>query len=349
MLSQTLIFIFYFGPISDFFRQFSADVDYQMDLEEIVAIVAISTFLVGFSSVRLQSILDERKDAEARRIERVLEQNAGKDLLPLPTSLGEMAITKDQGFADRTTFLTNCLTWINFGVAFLLIRLHEVTSAVSSLPFWLVQVVHFGIVLIGSFGPGFARQQFIAYSNRQPFECYKKMMIEILNSLNGKVDKTKLIETIEDFDASVPEWSWLTLIRCSTLEEENDQQVKRIHDLVQPQKDGDDYSLIAFVWSSYLLHNDKYDSISRAVQYSDIQKILRFGNANMAVDGKDLSSEGTVEERFAAIQAFHKDPGPYERSLSFNNSDNRQTQARTFARLTVKEIAKVWSTQREFN
>lgn len=347
VLSQILILFIYFGVYSARFTQFSANVDYEMDLEEIIAMVAISTFLVGFSSVRLQSILEERKDGEARKIDRILEQNAGKDLLPLPTTLVEMKTTKDLSFRDQVTSITSCLIWINFFVAFLLIRLHEATSDISSFPFWLVQVVHLGIVLIGFAGPRIVKLQFTEFSKKQPFECYEKMMIEIEKNLKSDPNKESLQEKIEKFDASVPEWSWLTLIRCSfPLNEKNNPQLKRIYHLVESQKDADDYSLIAFVWSAYLLDNPE-NSIARNVQCSDIEKILKFGEPNSPTNESgdscvltDIEPEERLEELDKFLRKTFLKYADYKDTRNF--TEVRAINAQIFARLTVREIQRVW-------
>jgi hypothetical protein len=320
------------------FTQVSEELGFKMDLEDILGFVAITTFLVGFSSVRLQSILEELKDGEARKIDRVLEQNAGKDLLPLPTSLEQMEMT--QNFSpDKTTIFTILLTWLNFVIASVLIGVHQANSDLSSKPFWFVQIVHFFIVLIGTFGPKFAKTQFSEYKKKQPFECYAEMIDEIKKWLKDEKHRDTLLQKVEDFDASIPEWSWLTLIRCSLVPaEKSNPQLKRIYDLVEPQKDADDYSLIAFVWSAYLLDDGKLNSIARNVKYSDIAKIIEFVTPRSLLP---LPSPKSPEERDNVLKNFLK--------LDFQSTDVEKdnvinagsVSARIFVRLTVEEIVKV--------
>lgn len=332
----------------------STDLGFQIDLEDILGIVAITTFLVGFSSVRLQSILEEQKDVVARRVDRVLEQNAGQDLLPLPTSLGQMGATDQRGFIDEITGFTIGLTWLNFIIAFVLIIDYQDNSDSVADPFWLVQIVHFLIVLIGSVSPTFVRKQFRDYKKDQPFECFEKMMTEIRKHLDEPEEGTGQLEiTINAFDASIPEWSWLTLVRCSLLRSDNRPQLKRIYDLVKPQKDADDYSLVAFVWSAYLLDNGKNDSVSRTVKYSDIEKILHFGSANVtnnkedqSVDGSKLS-ENKNDQGLSAIRDFLSSFDPSDKHVHSCHHNDVQRQAQTFARLTVGEIKRVWSPPNE--
>lgn len=330
----------------------STNLGFQIDLEDILGIVAITTFLVGFSSVRLQSILEEQKDVVARRVDRVLEQNAGQDLLPLPTSLGQMGATDQRGFIDEITGFTIGLTWLNFIIAFVLIIDYQDNSDSLADPFWLVQIVHFLIVLIGSGSPTFVRKQFRDYKKDQPFECFERMMTEIRKHLDEPKQVTKQLQTtIEDFDASVPEWSWLTLVRCSLLHDNNRPQLNRIYDLVKLQKDEDDYSLVAFVWSAYLLDNGQDDSISRTVKYSDIEKILHFGSANATNNKEDQSVYGSkslenkADQKLVVVKDFIS---------SFNvlcDKDGNlgdptkqgQMQAQIFVQMAVREIARVWS------
>ncbi len=343
----------------------STDLGFPIDLEDLLGIVAITTFLVGFSSVRLQSILEEQKDFVARKIDRVLEQNAGTDLLPLPTSLGQMGTTQDNYSEDSTTLFTILLTWFNFIVACLLIGVYQQNNDFSPIPLWLVQIVHLFIVLIGSFGPKFVTKQFKEYQKKQPFECYEQMMKEVEEFLKNEHNKGKLRTKIDDFDASVPEWSWLTLIRCSVFpeEEKDNPQLKRIYDLVEPQKDADDYSLIAFVWSAYLLDNGKYDSISRTVKYSDIEKILKFGTPKLKPKEDQDSGNSTSKEAELELAKVRLDPAStpqkireaeiklaqsklqvLERFLRqpFSTPEDRASSSQIFARLTIREIVRVW-------
>ena len=277
-IAQTLIIGFSYMTFSDDFTQLSESLGFEMDFEEILGIVAITTFLVGFSSVRLQSMLEERKDGVARRIDRILVQNAGQDLLPLPTSLTQFDQPEESDFIDRTSLLTIGLTWLTFLISFLLIGVHQANSVNSSVPFWLVQGVHLGIVLIGSFSPSFVSWQFKQHLAEQPFHCYEKMMDEILEYLDSEGAATVKKETLQNFDFSVPEWCWLTLINSSLFPEDKHlfiPQLERLEDHAYLQKDADDYSLIAFVWSAYLLYGV---TASQIVKFKDLERIMRFGS-----------------------------------------------------------------------
>lgn len=277
-IAQTLIIGFSYMTFSDDFTQLSDSLGFKMDFEEILGIVAITTFLVGFSSVRLQSMLEERKDGVARRIDRILEQNAGQDLLPLPTSLTQFEQPEESDFIDRTSLLTIGLIWFTFLISFLLIGVHQANSVDSSVPFWLVQGVHLGIVLIGSLSPSFVSWQFKQHLAKQPFHCYRKMMDEILEHLDSEGAATVKKETLQNFDFSVPEWCWLTLINSSFFPENKHlfiPPLERLEDHAYPQKDADDYSLIAFVWSAYLLHGV---AASQIVKFKDLEQIMKFGS-----------------------------------------------------------------------
>ena len=76
------------------FRNYSNG--FKLSLEELLGIVAITTFLIGFSSVRLQSNLEYWKESASRLINRVLEQNANDDLLPLPTNFNQYETDKEK-------------------------------------------------------------------------------------------------------------------------------------------------------------------------------------------------------------------------------------------------------------
>lgn len=293
-IAQILIIGFSYMTFSDDFTQRSNSFGFEMDFEDILGIVAISTFLVGFSSVRLQSILEERKDGVARRIDRILEQNAGQDLLPLPTSLTQFK-EGSEFETDKASSLTIVLTWATFFISSLLIGVHQVNSEVSSIPFWFVQGIHLCIVLIGTFSPYLVSRQFKQHLETQPFYCYKKMMEEIKRGLDEPSSDDKpsnfkaTKEALEKFDDSVPEWCWLTLINSSLFPDDKHlfiAQLERLEDHAYLQKDADDYSLIAFVWSAYLLHGV---SASQIVKFKDLERIMKFGSKRISTANDALT------------------------------------------------------------
>lgn len=51
--------------------------------------------------------------------------------------------------------------------------------------------------------------------------------------------------------------------------------LERLEDHAYPQKDADDYSLIAFVWSAYLLDGV---TASQIVKFKDLERIMKFGS-----------------------------------------------------------------------
>ena len=131
------------------FRNYSNG--FELSMEELLGIVAVTTFLVGFSSVRLQSNLEYWKESASRLINRVLEQNANDDLLPLPTNFYQYKMDKEKFQPrDKAAQMTSVLTWSNFGISSYLIYMHwRYGEQISDLV--LIQIIHFLIVLTSNF------------------------------------------------------------------------------------------------------------------------------------------------------------------------------------------------------
>ena len=270
-----------------------------LSLEELLGILAVTTFLLGFASVRLQSALEESRRATAVHVDRVLEQNANQDLLPFPTSFSQYR-SPDGVFVpwDITTISTLGLTWIIF-----LMSTAFVFSAPSNNHLVSVQLVHLAIVLIGSFGPNIAEQQFSRHQQSMPFaryEAMEKLLLDFLNPCCNDLEskKKELLKAVEQLDQSLPEWCWIDLIRAS-LEKESVSllrpQLKRLNGVASQAKDDDDYSLIAFVWSSYLLkETEPLEGEHRASPYqlvkaSDLEQIMSFSDSRT----KSRNMDGT--------------------------------------------------------
>ena len=269
---------------SSFFAPYFVYPDFS--LEELLGILAVTTFLLGFASVRLQSALEESRRATAVHVDRVLEQNANQDLLPFPTSFSQYK-SLDGAFVpwDITTISTLGLTWIIF-----LMSTAFVFSAPSNNHLVSVQLIHLAIVLIGSFGPNIAKQQFSRHQQSMPFARYvamEKLLLDFLDPCcnDSESKKKELLKAVEHLDQSLPEWCWIDLIRAS-LEKESvtllRPQLKRLNRVASQAKDDDDYSLIAFVWSSYLLmelqppKEERRASHYPVVKASDLEQIMGF-------------------------------------------------------------------------
>jgi len=257
---------------------------FELSLEELLGIVAVTTFLVGFSSVRLQSNLEYWKESIARQINQVLEQNTNNDLLPLPTNFSQYDTSKKEFKPrDLPSNLTVGLTWSTFVISSFLIYMHwRYGGQVAGV--LLIQIIHLGIVLTGTLEPDFAKTIYDKYEKRQPFERYKKLsgaLIDYLTTDEKNIEKTKklVIDAVDALDDSLPSWCWLYLIRrdlgLNLAMTDYGPQLQRLREFAKEHKHFDDFSLIVFVWSSYLLYPNK---ASQLVRYSEIQRIMKFSN-----------------------------------------------------------------------
>ena len=261
-----------------------------LDLEELLGIVSITTFLLGFTSVRLQSTLEEHQSFYSRQVERVLEQNSNQDLLPFPSSFQQHKGPRDFQPWDTVTRATVILTWFLLAISTVFILWHQKKSAEAATQFWWLQLIHLVIVLIGSTGPYWARRQFEGFVSAQPFPRVEKLqerLDQFLNPAGTVVSNQDVLKAVDELDETIPEWCWLELIRCSLSNEEKNykqQYLKRLHKIATPAKDVDEYSLIASVWSAYLVQSE--ETITRSVRASDLQRIMSFSQSQLSLSGR---------------------------------------------------------------
>ena len=257
---------------------------FRLGLEELLGIVAVTTFLVGFASVRLQSNQEHWKESASRLINRVLEQNANDDLLPLPTSFSQYKTDTEEFVPrDNAARITSVLTWSTFGISSYLIYMHWLNyGKVAEL--LLIQIIHLAIAVTTSVEPYFAKRYSKKYTKRQPFQRYEELSEALVDYLTDEeneneieIKKKRVREAVDGLDESLPSWCWLYLIRChidpADVKTLYSPQLQRLRELAKKSKHFDDFSNIVFVWSTYLLE-EKEASIS--IRYTDIQRIMKF-------------------------------------------------------------------------
>jgi hypothetical protein len=271
------------------------DLTGQLDLEELIGMTAFTTFLVGFSTVRLQAKLEEWRESTARVVNRILEQNSEDDLLPLPGNVLHLGrVSPEFDPKDDTWRRSTIATWLTFGVSSVLIGFHwsfssrspEFPNGSSLLSHGLIQVIHLIVVLIGALGPRSVARTVASEEKALPLTRYKVLEDLIrtwLNVPSRSSPNQNLHAATQDvldccnlMDQTLPDWSWLHLIR-STVDPSRRHvlraQLQRVRDLAAKTKHIDEYSMIAFIWSHYLLEPD---GASIAVTFSELQTVIDY-------------------------------------------------------------------------
>ncbi len=254
----------------------------RLELEVLVALVALTTFLIGFSTVRLQTRLEEQVADNARRTERIIEENYRADMLPLPSELQRLRPPDVFDVRDRLTKATEYLSMFNLALSGLLVFFHwqfyeglpetERDLRYSYIGYVLILVLHLFIVALGRFASFNTTRQASkewesSVSNRyMNLQFSLARWLERLNNPaetpNAKLQKEenllvhsrKVIGECNHLEQVMPSWPWLTLVRASAEDEDHCDipSLKRVHNLAAADKDRDDFSLIAYVWSAYL-------------------------------------------------------------------------------------------------
>ena len=331
-----------------------------LEVNELLGVVAITTFLLGFASVRLQSKLEDSRSAVARQVDRVLEQNANENLLPFPTSFSRYKVAEDFKHWDIITGSTVALT-----VSIFLATSSGKVSGDDRFQLLVLQLVHLVIVIIGSIGPYLAKKQFKKYIEAQPFHLYEDLEKSLIGLLkkehypkaraaykkmldDGDINQEKYDALIADlidpafFDheqlrkqvldaadslaRSIPEWCWLDLVRGSlndpSYRKENKSHFQRLHKLASKTKEDDDYSMIAFVWSAYLLGPE--DDYHMLVKNSDLEQIMGFSKEKKEIrKSPDAYAEMVLREAidFKRTLGESASPADAEKDDSANPAD----------------------------
>ena len=308
------------------------------EVNELLGVVAITTFLLGFASVRLQSKLEDSRSAVARQVDRVLEQNANEDLLPFPTSFSRYAVSEDFKPWDTLTVSTVALTVFIFfsSTGFFVLSIIAPGPDEKWFQLLVIQLVHLVIVIIGLIGPSLAKKQFKKYIEAQPFHRYENLENSLVCFLKKEHDlalkfdlikpraveesRRKVLKTAKNLASSIPEWCWLDLVRGSLKDpnyrKENKSHFQRLHKLASKTKEDDDYSLIAFVWSAYLLGPE--DDYHVLVKNSDLEQIMEFSKAKTKIGKPDAYAEMVLREaiKFRGTEGEYVDPPDAEKDDS---------------------------------
>lgn len=252
----------------------------RLSIEELLGLTALSTFLVGFANLRLQSQLNDWRASGARLTDRLLSENDQENLLPIPTSLRMSSLVKE--------FKIGVATWYSLVLAIFFFFL----SVFFSLGGWYTAE--------GLVWPNWRDLSLPDDANYLAIHCLHLailvlLLIEILTTKSGakndeersignlfgsleraieawrrsptENNKQKLIKSCNDLSAELPGWSWLSLIyfHLNPIDFNRKQEVLRLRSLAcRPELTFDTYSQIALVWSTYLIEFSHQLEVQRA-------------------------------------------------------------------------------------
>jgi hypothetical protein len=316
------------------------------DFEVLIGVMAVTTFLVGFSTVRMQASLQEWRERGERITSRLLEQNAGEDLLPLPTTLQNLTGVTQKLKIDVVTWLTLLATLVSF-IAFdylhseiaFLVGLYGDETFLTYLN-WLFFLITFIAVA------DVIAVKYKAWKElrRTPLRIYSLLEVELLKwsrqtYSSSQEPAAKLVgsgftlQRCDDFDRVIPDWCWISLIRYDVQRYYQDwptqywkahagpvqvngldvafhppwrkliffllalpddteinfnlkpliAQMMRLRRTAEKFKSDDDYSLIAYVWSSFLLDDDAGVSEQDLVKVNDFRLLTDDTFAELAL------------------------------------------------------------------
>ena len=255
---------------------------------DLLGLVAVTTFLVGFSTVRLQSSLQEWRGLTSRVVDRLLEQNAGQDLLPVPITLRHLGSSSDYEFyVDEVTWLSFFASLATVGISIAL-SFDELQNVTNWSQFHLIQIIHVIIFAIGLVDLLCVKRLSKSELAQSPSAVYRRLESSVEqwlkapdNTAEKSSARTDVEEACRDIDNLIPGWCWLSLIReevdlthkdGSQSERQNVSRIRALAKRTVASDDSDLYSVIGFVWSSYLLDGSKGSEVVRLEQLESISK-----------------------------------------------------------------------------
>jgi len=267
---------------------------------DLLGLVAVTTFLVGFSTVRLQSSLQEWRELNSRVVDRLLEQNAGQDLLPVPITLRHLGGSPNYQFrVDEVTWLCFFVSLTTFGISIAL-SFDELQNVTSWSQFHLIQIIHVMIFAVGLVDLLCVKRLGKTELALLPSELYRSLESSVEQWLKAPDEKkqsarTDVVEACDNIEKLIPGWCWLSLIReevnkthldSSQSERQNVMRIRALAKRTMASDDFDLYSVIGFVWSSYLLDDSK---ASKVVRLEQLRSISEF-NQELLKDPKSRDS-----------------------------------------------------------
>jgi len=296
-------------------------------LEALALLLAVTTFLVGFEVSRVSGMLTDWKDLQVRSLDRLLQQNQGSDLLPLPTTFQNQ--NWETPFApaqDNTTIYMRLGIAAMGGVSSALLFYDMNNSGFVDVGLLLMQGVHISICVIGCRIVQDSEKAKLRHDMYQPEMCYgefKSVLDDYLatkdpaiadDPASGKtsilqrdVDDVESIDqrinrAIHRLDDSLPAWCWLQLVNATVNDlDEFKIEVERIHTWAKKSSEDDIYGTIARLWCSALLSENpvyRKDLVDLCLEPKfgglkpQFKVVLRYARKQTAIfDGGDLFVE----------------------------------------------------------
>jgi len=189
------------------------------DFEVLLGVMAVTTFLVGFSTVRMQASLQEWRERGERIVNRLLEQNAGEDLLPLPTTLRTLSGATQKLKIDVVTWLTLIATVVSF-LTFVLLSSELASSAPGfegRFLNWLNGLLSL-IAFIAVVDVLVVKLKAWKELRHTPTRIYSQLNRGLLKwSRHPNKDSYwrsgYVLRKCQEFEQMIPDWCWISLIR----------------------------------------------------------------------------------------------------------------------------------------
>ena len=274
-----------------------------LSIEELLGLTALSTFLVGFANLRLQSQLNDWRVSKARILDRLLSENYQENLLPIPTSLQKSSERDDRFQIGRVPYYSLALAIVSFSVSVYFSSDGWFTTDGLAISNWwnLVELdktnylaVHglhlliLFLLIVEIFTTSKTAKKDEERSVKTVYGTLERE-VEIWRKSPTEDNRQKLIDTCGRLSAELPGWSWLSLVKLhlNPIDFNSKQEVLRLRHLAgRSDFKFDTYSQIALVWSTYLIEYSHHLETQRAEEsyFRDSVRGLHRRNLNEHIE-----------------------------------------------------------------
>lgn len=189
-----------------------------LSFEVLLGILAITTFLVGFSTVRLQASLQEWRERGERVVDRLLDQNNNDDLLPLPSTLHTLTGTSKKLKVDAITWISLIATLVS-ACLFAIVsgELRESSTDIERAVLTWMNFLVVLILLVALVDIAVVKYKARRESRQSPARLFAQLEVELRNWSRGAqqtyFSSGRIANLCSDFEELIPDWCWMTLIR----------------------------------------------------------------------------------------------------------------------------------------
>jgi hypothetical protein len=267
-----------------------------LTLSDYIGLTGISTFLIGFMSVKLDSNVAAARSRSDALLARLANEARDANLLPLPADMRRLArgLQSSTRGADLIAVLTVLISVCNLALSASLAHPHLVGSNINREVLG-VHLVHLLIILLGLIHALIQTRSLTALVQGGPAADYLRLELSLETivdneSLKSQSETRQPInearELCRELMSTFPGWCWIDLIYADLSArsdadfhsgkeflEDLRPSLIRLRDISSASKEGDVFSLLAWTWCVTLLNPSSAGGLISRVEEDQLSRL----------------------------------------------------------------------------